>query len=167
PDPTSGRDELALKRAALAERRTVQLGKQGENDRLLREAASRRQRMASIVLEERSWQNRVDGAQRQRTALAERHAALAAEIERLAELPAEIATQRAAVLETIATATLKRSAAGDALARGETALADAEKAVKLAEAALGAAREERVRCDAAVEQATQHREELARRVAER
>jgi chromosome segregation protein len=166
-DPTSSRDTLARQRAALGERRTIQLTAQGEHDRLLREAAGRRQRLASLVLEERSWQNRVEGAARQIAALAERHAALIAEIERLARLPAEIATQRERLVETIATATDKRSVTGDALARGETALAEAEKTLKQAEAALGAAREERVRCEAAVEQAGQMRDELIRRITER
>jgi chromosome segregation protein len=166
-DPASGREALARLRAELADRRTQQIAAQGENDRLLREAATRRQRLAAIALEERSWQNRLDGTQRQRTALAERHAGLTAEIERLARLPAEIARQRAALVETITAATGKRSAAADALAVGETALADAEKAQKSAEAALGGAREDRVRCEAATEQAGQHRGELQRRIAER
>jgi chromosome segregation protein len=166
-DPTSSRDALARQRAALGERRTVQLTAQGEHDRLLREAAARRQRLASLALEERSWQNRVEGAARQIAALAERHAALTAEIERLARLPAEIAVQRERLVETITTATDKRSLTGDALARGETALAEAEKILKQAEAALGAAREERVRCEAAVEQAGQMRDELIRRITER
>lgn len=166
-DSTSSREELARRRADLAERRAVQLAAQGENDRLLREAAGRRQRLAAIALEERSWQNRADAAQRQRASLAERNAGLAAEIERLSRLPEEIARQRAALVETIARATEKRSAAGDALARGETALAEAEKAVKLAETSLAAAREERVRCEAAVEQGAQLRGELTRRIAER
>jgi chromosome segregation protein len=166
-DPTSSRAELARQRTALADGRAVHLVAQGEVDRLLREAATRRQRLAALALEERSWQNRVDAAQRQRASLAERHAGLIAEIERLSHLPAEIATQRAALVETIATATAKRSAAGDALARGETALAEAEKAAKLAESSLGTAREERVRCEAAVEQVAQLRDELVRRIAER
>jgi chromosome segregation protein len=166
-DPTSSRDGLARQRALLGERRTVQLTAQGEHDRLLREAAGRRQRLASLTLEERSWQNRVEGAARQIAALAERHAALTAEIERLARLPAEIAVQRERLVETVAAATDKRSFTGDALARGETALAEAEKTVKQAEAALGAAREERVRCEAAVEQAGQMRSELIRRITER
>ncbi|MBV8650816.1 MAG: chromosome partitioning protein ParA, partial [Alphaproteobacteria bacterium] len=166
-DPTSARAELQRQRTALAESRAAHLLAQGELDRLTREAATRRQRLAAIALEERSWQNRVDAAQRQRAALAERHAGLTAEIERLSLLPVEIATQRAALVETIATSTAKRSAAGDALARGESALAEAEKAAKSAESSLGTAREERVRCEAAVEQAAQNRDELIRRIAER
>jgi len=97
----------------------------------------------------------------------ERHQALSAEIDWLARLPAEIAAQRERLVETIAAATDKRSLTGDALARGETALAEAEKTLKQAEAALGAAREERVRCEAAVEQAGQMRDELIRRITER
>jgi chromosome segregation protein len=166
-DPTSSRETLTRQRAALGERRTVQLTAQGEHDRLLREAGVRRQRLASMALEERSWQNRVDGAARQIAALGERHAALTAEIERLARLPAEIAAQRERLVETIAAATDKRSISGDALARGETALAEAEKVLKQAEAALAASREERVRCEAAVEQAEQMRGELMRRIGER
>jgi len=139
-DPTSSREMLVRQRAALGERRTVQLTAQGEHDRLLSEAATRRQRLASLALEERSWQNRVESAARQIAALAERHQALTAEIERLARLPAELSAQRERLVETIAAATDKRSLVGDALARGETALAEAEKILKQAEAALAARR---------------------------
>ncbi|MDB5406458.1 MAG: chromosome partitioning protein ParA, partial [Rhodospirillales bacterium] len=166
-DSTSGRDELARRRSDLAERRTVQAAAQGEHDRLLREAATRRQRIAAIVLEERSWQGRADGAERQREALVERHAALTAEIERLSLLPAEIAAQRETLVGLIETATTRRSAAGDALSTAESGLAEAEKVQKQADAALAAAREERVRCEGAVEHAGATRGELQGRIAER
>jgi chromosome segregation protein len=166
-DPTSGRDELARRRAELAERRAIQAAAQGEHDRLLREAATRRQRIAAIALEERSWQGRVEGAERQRAALVERHAALTAEIERLSQLPAEIAEQRQTLAGLIETATARRREAGDALASAERGLAEAERTQKQADAALAAAREERVRCEAAAEHAGQTRGELQGRIAER
>jgi len=166
-DPASGREELARRRGELADRRAAQLAAQGELDRLLREAASRRQRMAAIALEERSWTARIEAAARQRATLAERHAALLAEIERLAALPAEIGKRREALAELIETATTARRAAGDALALAETRLAETEKASKHAGAALASAREERVRCEAAAEQALRAKEEIARRIAER
>ncbi len=166
-DPTAGREELARRRADLAERRAAQLAAQGEQDHLFREAASRCQRLAAISLEERSWAVRVESADRQRAALAERHEGLVAEIQRLARMPEEIARQRDTLAQTIAAATSRRLAAGDALAQGETALAAAEKTLKEAESALAAAREERVRCEAASEQATQAKSEIRRRIAER
>jgi chromosome segregation protein len=166
-DPTSGRDALAQRRAELTEKRAVQLAAQGEHDRLLREAATRRQRLAAIVLEERSWQGRAEGAERQRAALVERHAALTAEIERLSSLPAEIAAQRETLVGLIETATARRSEAGDALAAAENGLAEAEKIQKQADSALAAAREERVRCEAAAEHAGETRGELQARIAER
>ncbi|MBV9524030.1 MAG: AAA family ATPase [Alphaproteobacteria bacterium] len=166
-DPASGREALARRRADLAEKRAAQLAAQGEHDRLSREATARRQRLAAILLEERSWTVRAEAASRQHAALGERHAGLLAEIERLSRLPAAIAEQRHALAATIAAAAARRMAAGDALARGETALAEAERAVKHADAALAGAREERVRCEAALEQAGQAKGELTRRIAER
>jgi chromosome segregation protein len=167
PDPALGREQVARKRAVLAEARGVQLAAQSERDRLAREALARVQRLAAIALEERSWRTRADDAARQRATLEERGQALAEEIETLAAKPLEITQRRASLGDLIEAARGRKAKAGDALAEGEANFADAEKLLKTAEAALAAAREERVRCEATAGQAGETKEALLRRVAER
>jgi chromosome segregation protein len=167
PDPAHAREDVAALRVRLSERRAVQAARQGEHDRLLREAASRRERLAAIAQEAQSWSGRAEAASRQRATIEERRAHLAQEIERLERRPAEIAEQRDKLVAAIALSTERRNAAADALARGETRLAEAEKASKGADHTLAAAREERVRCEGLRQQAEHSRQEVARRVAER
>jgi chromosome segregation protein len=167
PDPALAREQVAGLRTQLAEKRGVQAGCQGEHDRLLREAATRAQRLAAIVQETDSWRGRADSAARQRATIEERRADAGAEIERLDRRPAEIAEQREKLAQSISAATERRDRTADALALGETRLAEAEKAAKSADAALAASREERVRCEAGREQAEQSRHVVAQRVSER
>src|SRR6185312_15932128 len=167
PDPAHGRERVAGLRTQLAERRAVQAARQGEHDRLLREAASRTERLAAIGKEAQSWQGRAEAAARQRATIEQRRTGIAAEIERLERRPAEIAEQRAKLVEAIAGATQRRNQSADALASGETKLAEAEKASKAADAALGASREERVRCQGLKEQADHTRHGIAQRITER
>ncbi len=167
PDPALGREETHRLRTLLAERRAVQGATQAEHDRLLREARARAERLAAIAEEAQSWQIRAEAAARQQATLEQRRVEIAAEIERLDRRPAEIAEQRDRLAETIAASTERRNAAADALAAGETRLAEAEKASKAADAVLAQSREERVRCEAAREQAEYALKAVGERVAER
>jgi len=167
PDPALGREEAHRLRTQLAERRTVQAAAQTEHDRLLREAASRAQRIAAIAAESQSWTSRAEAAARQHATIERRRAEVSEEIERLDRRPAEIAEQREKLAESIAGSTERRNAAGDALAAGETRLAEAEKASKAADATLAQSREERVRCEAGREQAEIARQSVAERITER
>ena len=167
PDPVIGREAVAQMRSRVAEARTVQIGKQGDFDRLVREASQRQQRLAAIALEERSWQGRVLSAAKQRATLEERHQTLTQEIEHLSRRPAEIAEQREKIAEALTSATQRRSTAGDALAKGETEAAAAEKSVRAAEGELSSAREERVRCDGVKQHAEERCEGIAQRITER
>jgi chromosome segregation protein len=167
PDPAIGREETAALRARLAECRTIHVTRQGERDRLVREAQARQQRLTAIGFELRSWQGRVDAAERQRATLAERRAEVTAEIEVLSRRPEEIAAQRETLAETIESSTERRNQAADALAAGETRLAAAEKGAKAADASLGGAREERVRAQSLKEQAEQGRDGLAQQILEK
>jgi chromosome segregation protein len=167
PDAALGRDALATLRARVSDKRTAYLSAQSDHDRLVRDAQARVQRLASIGLEERSWDGRAEAAARQRESLDQRRVALEREITALDSRPGEIGAQRETLAETIARATAKRGAAGDALAVAETRLAEAEKAARAAEASLAAEREERVRREAAVSHATEALETLRRRIAER
>ena len=167
PDLAHGREQVAVLRTQLAERRAIQASRQGEHDRLLREASARSERLGGIAKEAQSWQGRAEAAARQRATIEERRAGIAAEIERLERRPAEIAEQRDKLVAASASATERRNHSADALASGETRLADAEKASKAADAALGAAREERVRCQGLREQTEHTRQGIAQRISER
>ncbi|MDE2229010.1 MAG: AAA family ATPase [Alphaproteobacteria bacterium] len=167
PDPAKGRDEVQTARGALAERRALQQAHQGEHDRLVREAASRGERLAAIGVELMSWQQRAEAAARQRQTLEARRGELRAEIESLAKRPQEIAAERDKLAETIAGSTARRNQAADALAAGETKLAEADKAARAAEAAAGEAREERVRAEGGRDQAALARSTVAEAIAEK
>jgi len=167
PDPAAAREAAVSVRTRLAECRTFHLTCQSEHDRLLREGAARRQRIATIAAEFDSWQARAEAAARQRAALEARRFDLEAEIAALSRRPAEIAAQREALAETIAQSTLRRNAAADALAAGETRLAEAERTQKAADAALASEREDRVRCEGHRDQALESRRTLAALIAER
>jgi len=166
-DPAKGRDQIEAARAALAERRSVQLAHRGEHDRLLREAAARGERLAAIGVELASWQQRTEAAARQRQTLENRRGELLAEIESLAQRPQDIAAERDKLAEAIAASTARRNQAADALAAGEAKLAEADKAARAAEAAAGEAREERVRAEGMRDQAMLARSTVADAIAEK
>ncbi len=167
PDPVIGREQVAQMRSQVAEARTLQIARQGDFDRLVREASQRQQRLAAIALEERSWQGRVLSAAKQRATLEERRQTLTEEIERLSRRPIEIAEQRERIAEALQGASQRRSMAGDALAKGEAEATAAEKSARAAETELSAAREERVRCDGLRQHAEEKCEALTHRIAER
>jgi chromosome segregation protein len=167
PDPALARDAATATRDQLTERRAVHVQHQAEHERLSREAAARRARIAAIANEFDSWQQRAEAAERQHTAFLQRRDDLTAELAELARKPAEIAEQRERLAETIADSTQRRNAAADALAVGETRLNDAEKASRAADAALGIAREERVRCEGTRDQAQETQNALMAHIGER
>jgi chromosome segregation protein len=166
-DPAQGREQIATLRARLGEARALQAARQGEHDRLLREAAARGQRQSALALELRSWTGRAEAAARQQATIEERRREIAGEVERLERRPAEIAEQRGKLAAAIAAATLGLNEATDALVEAERRLTETEKAAKAADAALAGAREERVRTTALHEQAEQVQREVGRRIAER
>ncbi|MCC7046510.1 MAG: chromosome partitioning protein ParA, partial [Alphaproteobacteria bacterium] len=167
PDSRAAREEVALLRARLAELRTVQVERQATHDRLLRDAAARRERQERIDSESLAWLRRVEAASSQLAILAERDARAREEEEALAVRPAEIARDRAALLEQTEAAEARRRAAADALAAAEAELVEAQRAVKAAEAALADAREDRVRAEAAAQHADEARTALVARIRER
>jgi chromosome segregation protein len=167
PDPAIARAAIEEIRAHLSERRLHHVACQGEHDRLLREAALRRERIDALGGEVTSWHGRAEGAKRQRVTLEERRDALTTEMDALARRPAEIAAQREALAETIAASTTRRNAAADLLATGEARLTAAERAAKAADAALAGEREARVRCEAHRDQAGEAQDGLVRLIAER
>ncbi|MEI6559726.1 MAG: chromosome segregation protein SMC, partial [Rhodospirillaceae bacterium] len=167
PESGPARETVAELRARLAERRAVQTERQSQLDRLTREAQARRQRLAAIETEERSWRSRQQGAGSRLAELTERAASAEAELERLAGRPAEIEADRQGLLTRIADSERSRGRAADALAAAETRLAETEKQLKRAEAGLSDAREARARAEAAVGTAQVHAADLAERILDR
>jgi len=166
-DLTERRQQADAGRAVLAEKRTAVVETRSRHDALKREAESRRQRLAAIADERRSWDGRASGAAQR---ISEIEARLAEERNAIAtyeKRPAEIAAQRAVLVAGIADADQRRKAAAAALAESESAAAEAQRLLKALETSLGEAREDRVRAEAAVEQAGQARQVLTDRVRER
>ncbi|HEY7989821.1 MAG TPA: chromosome segregation protein SMC [Stellaceae bacterium] len=167
PDPQQHHDAIAALRETLGSRRAAEADARARHDRLERDAAQRRERLAVIARDIESWRGRADAARRQQDRIVEREAALAAELERLTQRPAEIAVERERLAETITASTGRHRDAGDALASGERNLKQAETAAKEADAALAGAREERVRGEADRDHALAQRGEVEARIAER
>ena len=167
PDSRAGREETERLRARLSELRLLQAERQSTHDRLLREAAARRERLGRIESERGTWTSRSEGAAGQLQVLAERTEAAMAEEAALAARPAEIARDRSTLLARTADADAARADAARVLASAEAEHADAQRHQKSADGALAAAREERVRAEAASEQAVHARLTLLARIKER
>ena len=173
-DELAGLDDIAADgaaaeklRAELAEARNAASERQSEHDRLIRDAAAGRQRLADIAGELQSWQRRLENADQQLTQLGERGQGETNERERLQSRPAEIAAQRETLFEQISDAETKRNQAADALSRAETSLAEIATDLRAKEVRLAEAREERVRCEGAIEQADQVISGIGERARER
>ena len=167
PDPTAGREKLAQDRAELARRRGREVELENARDRLSREAEARAQRRATIASESSAWAGRLDAAGRRLEELAARQTQTGEENARMLLRPAELEAQRNELIERLSEAEAARQEAADRLAEAETATADADRALKAIEAEHGDAREERVRCEAALQQAELDQQELVTRIRER
>ena len=155
PDPAGARNEIAGLRAELTGRRAHQVECQSRHDTLVRAAEERRQRLATIEGETKSWTGRGEAAKAQLRQLDERRQALDQELERLDARPDEIAEQCRALLGSVDTAEEKRKGLANQLAETEMALGEADKNLRAAEAELATARENMVRAEGAVQQAKQ------------
>ncbi|HXE17112.1 MAG TPA: chromosome segregation protein SMC [Stellaceae bacterium] len=167
PDPNRHHEAIAAVRGTLGTQRTAEADARARHDRLERDAAQRRERLAAIARDIESWHGRAEAARRQQERIAERETVLSSELEQLTKRPAEIAAERDRLAETIAASTARHRDAGDALALGERNLKQAETVAKEAEAALAGAREERVRGEADRDHARAQRGEVEARIAER
>ncbi|TVR97856.1 MAG: chromosome segregation protein SMC [Rhodospirillales bacterium] len=153
-------------RQALDHARNHQSDRRAARDSLLRDAKARRRRLAAIDEELRSWCARRDGARDQAAELRRRLAEAEAEGQRLDGLPAEMARQRTTLLSAAEAQARTCRDARERLSAAEAAMTDADRRVRAAETELARAREERVRAEAAVEQAAAARAALAERIAE-
>jgi chromosome segregation protein len=167
PDPALARTALDAARLATVEARSQESDARSALDKLSRDFAARRARLAAIELDERSWRQRGEGAAGQRAALVERREALEREIARLAARPAEIAAESEALAVALADAAANCRRSGDALASAETRLREATENSRLADQALAEAREQRARSEVLGEGANEALMSLAREIRER
>jgi chromosome segregation protein len=167
PDPALARVALDAARLATVEARSRESDARAALDKLSRDFAARRARLAAIELEDRSWRQRGEGAAGQRAALLERRGALEQEIARLAARPAAIAAESEALALALADAAANCRRSGDALASADTRLREATENSRLADQALGEAREQRARSEVLREGANEALMSLAREIRER
>ena len=167
PDLQQARDRVAELKPILTDRRARLIECRSTDDRLRREAAQRQQRLDVIERDLASWAQRAEAAARQLDSFGQRRQHIEAEIARLAAMPERIAQQRSELFELLSRAEQARRDAADALAQAETALAEADRGLKSEESRLVEMRENKVRAEAAVEQAREAEQSLTERIRER
>ena len=167
PDTEQARAEVMDVRERLAEKRAVQVERQGVHAGLKRASEERTRRLGDIGRELESWRERSQGAAKRIEDLEARTEQIRAELADLSKKPDEIRSKREQLLALIDTAEQKRRTAADQLAEAEGRLSEADKALRDAEHALGQARETRVRIEGAVEQGKQACASIAERVKEK
>ncbi|HVJ53851.1 MAG TPA: chromosome segregation protein SMC [Aliidongia sp.] len=166
PDPSADRAELEQLRARLSEARQEESRHQREFDRLARDAAARRTRLAAIEAEMGAWRTRQASALDHIRLLDERRESLAAEAAALSERPAALAAERTALQSAIATARDVAAQAAEGLRAAEQLAAESERKQQSLAAQHAGAREDRVRAEAAHEQAIEARDAASARARE-
>jgi len=167
PEPGPAREALDTARATVSQARRDEVEAQATIVRLTRENQSRRERLGSIELEERSWRGRADGSIRQRATLNERRLAIEAEISEIDRRPAVIAAQSETLGDEVsaAAATCRRTV--DGMAIGESRRRAAVDSARRADQALAEAREGRARLEVQCDGVRQAVTSLAREIRER
>lgn len=159
--------ELIEKRANLADARADQMEARSLLERMQSAMSGRRKRLEFVENEIATWNERASGAGERVAELRERQEEARMEIEELEVKPEEIEERRAILSDRIELSDQTRKEAADELQRAENALREADQNLKEAEQKLAEAREGRVRCEALLEQAEQHRRDLIERIRER
>ncbi|MBV8778580.1 MAG: chromosome partitioning protein ParA, partial [Alphaproteobacteria bacterium] len=167
PEVQSARAALDRARSAAAEAQRSEAEARATVERLAHETARRRERLASIDLDQRSWQKRSADAVAQQAALIERRGALEVEITGLAARPAAIAAESETLGARIADAAAACRRSADALAVGERQLREAADASRAADQALAEARERLARLEGLRDGAREGLARLAREIRER
>jgi len=167
PNTELAREQVMRVREELADKRTVQVERQGIFAGLKRNAEERTRRLADIERELASWTERSEGAVQRISDLDDRTGQIRDELEELAQRPEEIKQKRMQLLDFIDAAEAKRQTAADQLAVAEGKLAESDKGLREAESNLALARETRVRIEGAVEQGKQACASIGERVKEK
>ena len=166
-DPEAARAALATARTLLAAARTAERDAAANRDALLRDAAARTARLASIGPEREIVAARLRDAGFRRTDLHARRAQSEAEITALREAPLHLEAQRIAAGQTLAEAEALHAAAAALMSSAEAAFHDADRTARAAEQSLSTAREASVRAEWAVHQANAAWGVVAERILER
>ncbi|MEQ9331941.1 MAG: chromosome partitioning protein ParA, partial [Thalassobaculum sp.] len=167
PDVDALRRESQGFRATLAERRAALVEARTEHDRLVRESAARRSRLAQVVQEIGSWTDRRSRAETRVGELDSRRDAEQGEIARLQARPEELRVQRTALTGKIEESEGRRRRAADQLVGAESRQSELDRAARDAERTAGEAREGRIRAEAALDQINQALRVERERIAER
>jgi chromosome segregation protein len=167
PADHEGREQLALLREELGDKRNLLLDHQGAYERIHQEAQNRVRRLGEIGAEIESWKKRSERTTTHINDLKMRRENLIEELEILAERPQEIEGKRHALMDGIQRAEEKRKLCADKLIEAETHLRDVDTHARMAEAELAKCREERVRFESHVEQGKQLCMALAERIRDR
>jgi len=158
--------QIEALRLEVSELRTNQTEARAERDALVREADSRRRRLAQIGEEKQAWTDRSATSTGQIETLGARREQLSEELNEKRQLPQQITEKSNTLLQSIGEAEQKRKDAADTLAIAESELADADKQVKQSQQAQSNAREERARISAQLEAARERISEIEDRVRE-
>jgi len=167
PAGDTGREQLALLREELSEKRNLLLDHQSAFERINRDAQNRARRLGEIGEEIESWKKRSERTLRHIEDLKVRQEGLRDELETLTERPQEIEEKRHILMDGIERAEEKRKLCADKLAEAETRLREVDGQARMAEAELAKCREERVRFESHVEQGKQLCMALAERIRDR
>ena len=154
-------------RKELIEARSLASEKQSTYDRIIGEAASRKQRLEDMIESKNSWLSRIVNAEEQLSALEKRMNSTESVMEKLRLKPKEISIQQTELMQKIEEAEDARTKAANNLSQGEQNLSVTSKLLREVEVKLGDKREDRVRCEAAKEQIDQALEVIFERAKER
>ena len=153
----SVRDDIAAKRAALAEVRA-------EQQAIAREAEMADRRLAALATDKTGWVERQDGARNQTATLDQRIAEARRDRAELENAPQVFAEQRRALISEVEAAQAERRACADRLQDAENALAEADRDARAALEAASAAREELARAEERFEGAKRRLADIGREI---
>ncbi|MFN3657309.1 MAG: AAA family ATPase, partial [Pseudolabrys sp.] len=151
------RDDIAAKRAALAEVRA-------EQQAIVREAELADRRLSALAADKAGAQQRQDGARSQIATLAQRITEAQAARAELENAPQLFAEKRAALISEVQIAEADRRACADRLQEAENALAAADRDARAALEAASHAREELARAEERFEGAKRRLADIAREI---
>src|SRR5450830_298508 len=153
----SVRDDIAAKRAALAEVRA-------EQQAIAREAEMADRRLAALATDKTGWVERQDGARNHTATLDQRIAEARRDRAELENTPQVFAEQRRALISEVEAAQAERRACADRLQDAENALAEADRDARAALEAASAAREELARAEERFEGAKRRLADIGREI---
>jgi chromosome segregation protein len=151
------RDDIAAKRARLAEVRA-------EQQAVAREAELADRRLASLAADQEGWRSRREGAASQIATLEARIAEAKHDRAELENAPQAFAAKRSGLLDEVRSAEAERRACADRLQQAENALAEADRDARNALEAASAAREELARAEERHEAAKRRLDDIGREI---